>query len=48
MYDYADALVKAGRPAEAIPVLEARLQRFNNQNGTVRALLKKAQSASDG
>ncbi len=42
MYDYADALVRADRPQEAIPVLEARLQRFDNQNGTVRALLKKA------
>ena len=35
MYDYAAALVRAGRPAEAIPVLEARLQRFDNQSGTV-------------
>jgi serine/threonine protein kinase len=43
MYDYADALVRAGRANEAIPVLQARLARFDNQNGTVRALLKKAQ-----
>jgi serine/threonine protein kinase len=42
MYDYGDALVRSGRPDEAIPVLEARLQRFDNQNGTVKALLKKA------
>jgi predicted Zn-dependent protease len=48
MYDYADALVKAGRPAEAVPVLEARLQRFDNQNGTVKALLKQARKASKG
>jgi tRNA A-37 threonylcarbamoyl transferase component Bud32 len=46
MYDYASALLAAGRPDEAIPVLEARLQRFDNQNGTVRALLKKAQKAT--
>jgi serine/threonine-protein kinase len=48
MYDYASALVAAGRPAEAVPVLEARLQRFDNQNGTVKALLKKAQKAAKG
>jgi hypothetical protein len=48
MYDYAAALVAAGRPAEAVPVLEARLQRFDNQNGTVKALLKKAQKAAKG
>jgi predicted Zn-dependent protease len=43
MYDYADALVRSGRPTEAIPVLQQRLQRFDNQNGTVTALLRKAQ-----
>jgi tRNA A-37 threonylcarbamoyl transferase component Bud32 len=47
MYDYASALVAAGRPAEAVPVLQARLQRFDNQNGTVRALLKKALKAAN-
>jgi serine/threonine-protein kinase len=48
MYDYAVALVQSGRPADAIPVLQARLQRFDNQNGTVKALLKKAQKATKG
>jgi type IV secretory pathway VirB10-like protein len=48
MYDYAAALVQSGRPAEAIPVLQTRLQRFDNQNGTVKALLKKAQKAAKG
>jgi len=43
MYDLADALVRAGRPQDAIPILQARLQRFDNQNGTVNALLKKAE-----
>ena len=42
MYDYGVALVAAGRPAEAVQILEARLARFDNQNGTVRQLLKKA------
>jgi len=42
MYDYGAALVAAGRPAEAVQILEARLARFDNQNGTVRQLLKKA------
>jgi serine/threonine-protein kinase len=46
MYDYAVALVAAGRAQEAVPVLEARLQRFDNQNGTVKALLKKARRGS--
>ncbi len=43
MYDLADALVRSGRPQEAIPILQERLQRFDNQNGTVEALLRKAQ-----
>ena len=43
MYDLADALVRSGRPQDAIPILQARLQRFDNQNGTVEALLRKAQ-----
>ncbi len=43
MYDYADALVQADRPQEAVPVLQARLQRFDDQNGVVRALLRQAQ-----
>ena len=42
MYDYGAALVAAGRPGEAVQILEARLARFDNQNGTVRELLKKA------
>ncbi|WP_053227767.1 serine/threonine-protein kinase [Solirubrobacter soli] len=46
MYDYGAALVAAGRPAEAAQVLEARLARFDNQNGTVRDLLKKARKAA--
>ena len=46
MYDYGNALLLAGRPAEAVQILELRLQRFDNQNGTVRALLKKAQKAA--
>ena len=45
MYDYGAALSPAGRPAEAVAVLQQRLQRFDNQNGTVKALLKKAQKA---
>jgi serine/threonine-protein kinase len=48
MYDYGQALLQAGRPAEAVQILEARLQRFDNQNGTVRALLKKAKKAAKG
>jgi predicted Zn-dependent protease len=48
MYDYGAALLAAGRPQEAAAVLEQRLQRFDNQNGTVKALLKKAQKASKG
>ena len=48
MYDLADALVRAGRPQEAIPILEARLRRFDNQNGTVKALLRKAQQEASG
>jgi serine/threonine-protein kinase len=48
MYDYAAALVASGRAAEAVPVLQTRLQRFDNQNGTVKALLKKAQKAANG
>jgi predicted Zn-dependent protease len=43
MYDLADALVRSGRPQDAIPILQERLQRFDNQNGTVEALLRKAQ-----
>ena len=46
MYDYADALVRSGRPAEAIPVLQDRLRRFHNQDDVVRALLVKAQQAA--
>jgi eukaryotic-like serine/threonine-protein kinase len=48
MYDYGAALLQAGRPAEAVQILEARLQRFDNQNGTVRELLKKARKAAKG
>ncbi len=48
MYDYGAALMQAGRPAEAVQVLEARLARFDNQNGTVRDLLKKAKKAAKG
>jgi predicted Zn-dependent protease len=43
MYDLADALVRSGRPSEAIPILQERLNRFHNQDDTVRALLAKAQ-----
>jgi predicted Zn-dependent protease len=46
LYDYADALVRSGRPAEAIPVLQDRLRRFHNQDDVVRALLAKAQQAA--
>ena len=48
MYDYADALVQAGRSAEAVAVLQQRLDRFDNQNGIVKQLLKKARKASGG
>jgi len=48
MYDYANALVQAGRAAEAVAVLQQRLDRFDNQNGIVKALLKKARKASGG
>jgi hypothetical protein len=48
MYDLADALVRSGRPQEAIPILRARLQRFDNQNGTVEALLRKAELQAGG
>ena len=48
MYDYAAALLQAGRPDEAVQILEARLARFDNQNGTVRDLLKQARKASRG
>ena len=48
MYDYGAALVAAGRPAEAVQILEARLARFDNQNGTVRQLLKKARKDAKG
>ena len=33
MYDYGDALLRAGRPQESVQILEARLARFDNQNG---------------
>jgi predicted Zn-dependent protease len=46
MYDYADALVRSGRPADAIPVLQDRLRRFHNQDDVVRALLARAQQAA--
>ncbi|HEY6886378.1 MAG TPA: hypothetical protein VI300_01325, partial [Solirubrobacter sp.] len=46
MYDYGAALLAAGRPQEAAAVLQERLQRFDNQNGTVKALLKKAEKAA--
>ena len=36
----------AGQPDEAVQILEARLARFDNQNGTVRELLKKARKAA--
>ncbi|HWK26755.1 MAG TPA: protein kinase [Solirubrobacter sp.] len=42
MYDYAAALLAAGRAEEAAQVLEQRLARFDDQNATVRDLLKKA------
>jgi predicted Zn-dependent protease len=48
MYDLADAYVRAGRPQAAIPLLQARLQRFDNQNSTVEALLRKAQQQAGG
>ena len=48
MYDLADALVLSGRPQDAIPILRARLQRFDNQNGTVEALLRKAEQEAGG
>jgi len=48
MYDYGAALLQAGRPDEAAQILEARLARFDNQNGTVRDLLKRARKASRG
>src|SRR5206468_12812654 len=48
MYDLADALVRSGRPQEAIPVLQTRLQRFDNQNGTVNALLRRAEQEAGG
>jgi serine/threonine-protein kinase len=48
MYDYASALVRTGRPADAIPVLQERLRRFHNQDGVVRALLAQAQKAAGG
>jgi eukaryotic-like serine/threonine-protein kinase len=48
MYDYADALVRSGQPAAAIPVLQERLRRFDNQNGTVRALLAEARRQAAG
>jgi hypothetical protein len=43
MYDLADAYVRSGQPQAAIPLLTERLRRFDNQNGTVKALLRKAQ-----
>ena len=43
-----DALVAGRPPDEAVPVLEARLDRFDNQNDTVKALLKKARKAAKG
>ena len=42
LYNYADALVTAGHPDQAIPILQERLQRFNNQNDKVNALLQQA------
>jgi serine/threonine-protein kinase len=48
LYDYADALVRSGRPAEAVPVLEERLRRFHNQDDVVKALLKQARKAAKG
>ncbi len=48
MYDLADALMRSGRPQDAIPILQARLQRFDNQNGTVKALLRRAEREAGG
>jgi predicted Zn-dependent protease len=48
MYDLADAYVRSGQPQAAIPLLQERLRRFDNQNGTVRALLRKAQHDAGG
>jgi tetratricopeptide (TPR) repeat protein len=42
LYDLGHALRLAGRPAEAIPILEQRMQ-IDNQLGVVKAELKQAQ-----
>jgi tetratricopeptide (TPR) repeat protein len=45
LYSYADALIRDGRPEEAIPVLRERL-RFADQQETVQALLDEAEAAA--
>jgi hypothetical protein len=47
LFNLGKALRLAGRPAEAIPVLEARLQ-IPNQTGVVRRELKLARQAAGG
>jgi hypothetical protein len=45
LYSYADALIQEGRPEEAIPVLEERLN-FPDQQETVQALLDEAEATA--
>ena len=45
LYNLGRSLRLAGRPDEAIPILERRLQ-FNNQRGVVKRELKAARKAA--
>lgn len=47
LFNYGNALRLSGRPEEAIPVLEARLQ-IPNQTGTVQAELDAARENAGG
>jgi tetratricopeptide (TPR) repeat protein len=47
LFDLGHALRLAGRPAEAIPVLEQRLE-IPNQRGVVKAELKQAKREAKG
>jgi serine/threonine-protein kinase len=44
LFNLGEALVESGRPAEAIPYLEERLQRSDDRPEVVQAMLDRAQA----